>query len=86
MHAPQTVAIPALEAEILGLEPGEADPVLIILAAQLRLRHCRNCHAARATSVTDGDVRRIVAARDALLQRAVGALASRGLGDSAAGG
>lgn len=86
MHAPQSVAIPVLEAEILGLEPGEADPVLIILAAQLRLRHCRSCHADRAASYADREVRRIVAARDALLQRAVGALAGRGLGNSAAGG
>lgn len=78
-------AMPASsEAEILGLEPGEADPVRIILAAQLRLRRCRGDQGTPAAAMSPADVRRIVAARDSLLQRAVGALASRGLGGPAA--
>jgi hypothetical protein len=72
--------MPSPEAEMLGLDPGEADPVRIILAAQLRLRCCRRSQAAADPPVGPHDVRRIVAARDALLQRAVGALISRGLG------
>lgn len=64
------------DAEILGLEPDEVDPVRIILAAQLRLRHCRHGQAAGSRS-TGTEVRRIIAARDSLLRWAVGSLASR---------
>ncbi|MFM8413529.1 MAG: hypothetical protein ACKOCX_02270 [Planctomycetota bacterium] len=79
MNAVSSAAIPGLEAEILGLEPGETDPVRIILAAQLRLRLCRRHHPCGGCRLPPTDVRQIVAARDALLRRAVGVLASRGL-------
>lgn len=61
------------DAEILGLEPHESDPVRIILAAQLRLRSCRSGKTA-SIACTGTEVRRIIAARDALLRRAVGSL------------
>lgn len=73
-------SIAAEEAAVLGLEPDETDPVRIILAAQLRLRCCRQSDSAAGDSTAGADVRRIIAARDALLQQAVGALARRGLG------
>jgi hypothetical protein len=69
----------AEEAAVLGLEPGEADPVRIILAAQLRLRRCRRGNAATNAGPPGDEVRRIIAARDSLLRQAVGTLASRGL-------
>lgn len=59
------------DAEVLGLELDETDPVRIILAAQLRLRSCRRGQVAGSRE-TATDVRRIIAARDALLSRAVG--------------
>lgn len=61
------------DAETLGLEPDEADPVRIILAAQLRLRSCRRGQVA-GSRCTPTEVRRIIAARDALLRRAVGSM------------
>jgi hypothetical protein len=63
------------EAEVLGLEPGETAPVRIILAAQLRLRGFRR---GGGSQCSNGEVQRIIEARDALLQRAVGTLANRG--------
>jgi hypothetical protein len=72
--------IAAEEAAVLGLEPDETDPVRIILAAQLRLRCCRQGDSATGDRPAGPDVRRIIAARDALLQQAVGTLARRGLG------
>lgn len=72
------------DAEILGLEPDEVDPVRIILAAQLRLRHCRHGQAAGSRS-TGTEVRRIVAARDSLLRWAVGSLTNRSTGSLAGG-
>lgn len=83
MHAFSADTAPLPETEILGLAPGEADPVRIILAAQLRLRRCRTGHDDREADGSPGDIRQIVAARDRLLQRAVGALAGRGLERSA---
>ena len=80
MNAALVAVRQASEAEILGLEPGETDPVRIILAAQLRLRRYRRDHPCGGCRPTPADVRRIVAARDALLRRAVGVLAGRGLG------
>jgi hypothetical protein len=68
------------EAAVLGLEPDEADPVRIILAAQLRLRRCRRGDSATDEGPAGDEVRRIIAAREALLRQAVGTLASRGLG------
>lgn len=60
------------EAEILGLEPDELDPVTIIVAAQLRLRgHRRRTGGPRGAGSTSDEVRRIVSARDSLLKRAV---------------
>ncbi len=60
------------EAEILGLEPDDLDPVTIIVAAQLRLRgHRRQTGAARGACRTSEEVRRIVSARDSLLKRTV---------------
>lgn len=63
----------AADAEILGLEPNEEDPVTVILAAQVRLRRCRQDQA-DGRPCTSGEIRRIIAARDALLSRAVGFL------------
>jgi len=61
----------ASAAEVLGLDPHEADPVMIILAAQLRLRRFRLFQATgdRQTGLA---VRQISAARDTLLTRAMG--------------
>ena len=53
----------AEEAAVLGLEPGETDPVRIILAAQLRLRCCRQVHSATGDRPAGPEVRRIIAAR-----------------------
>jgi hypothetical protein len=67
------------DSEVLGLDPGETAPVRIILAAQLRLRRCRGVQSAggipEGSDQTAHEVRRIVAARDALLARAVGVIA-----------
>lgn len=79
MDAVPSAIPPDLEAEILGLEPDETDPVRIILAAQLRLRRCRRDQPCGDCPLPPAEVRRIVAARDALLKRAVGTLAGRGL-------
>jgi hypothetical protein len=73
-------SIAAQEAAVLGLEPDEADPVRIILAAQLRLRRLRRGDSATSDCPAGPEVRRIIAARDALLRQAMGTLASRGLG------
>lgn len=60
------------EAEILGLEPDDLDPVTIIVAAQLRLRgHRRQTLASRGAGRSSDEVRRIVSARDSLLRRTV---------------
>ena len=72
------------DAEILGLEPDEADPVRIILAAQLRLRHCRRGQVA-GSRCTATEVRQIIAARDALLKQAVGSLTRLGTGSITSG-
>jgi hypothetical protein len=72
--------IAAEDAAMLGLGPDETDPVRIILAAQLRLRCCRQGDSATADRPAGPEVRRIIAARDALLHQAVGTLARRGLG------
>lgn len=79
MHAVSSATTSGSEAEVLGLEPGETDPVRIILAAQLRLRRCRRDHPCGGCQLTPAEVRRIVAARDVLLRQAVGVLAGRGL-------
>jgi len=75
MLAPQEAE--SAGADILGLDPGEVAPVQIILAAQLRLRDCR-----RRSPSSDGrppadEARKIVAARDALLRRAIAAITVR---------
>ena len=67
------------EADVLGLEPHDNDPVRIILAAQLQLRRCRRGQAV-GRPCTATEVRRIIAARDALLSRAVGSLSRLGTG------
>ena len=69
---------------ILGLDPGEADPVRIILAAQLRLRRCRRGQVAGSRG-TAAEVRRIIAARDMLLRQAVGSLTRLGTGSITSG-
>jgi len=69
---------PATETEVLGLEPGETTPVRIILAAQLRLRRFRQGQPVGGGLQTGTEIRQIVAARDSLLQRAVGIIARRG--------
>jgi hypothetical protein len=67
------------EADVLGLDPHDNDPVRIILAAQLQLRRCRHGESVgRACTATE--VRRIIAARDALLRRAVTSLSRLGTG------
>ena len=65
--------------EILGLDPHEADPVRIILAAQLRLRRCR-WGQATGNRLAGLEVRRIIAARDALLSHVVDCLVRHDLG------
>lgn len=65
------------ETEVLGLEPGETTPVRIILAAQLRLRRFRQSQSLGTGLPAGSEVRRIVAARDALLERAVGVISRR---------
>ncbi len=80
MNAVPSASIPGLEADILGLEPGETDPVRIILAAQLRLRRCRRDQRGGGWRPPPAEIRQIVAARDSLLRQAVGGLARRGLG------
>ena len=67
------------EADVLGLEPHDNDPVRIILAAQLQLRRYRRGQAV-GRPCTATEVRRIIAARDALLSRAVGSLSRLGTG------
>jgi hypothetical protein len=72
------------DVEILGLEPHEADPVRIILAAQLRLRRCRLGQVAGSRG-TAMEVRRIIAARDTLLRRTVGTLTRLSVGSITSG-
>jgi len=60
----------ASDAEILGLEPQEDNPVTVILAAQMRLRRCRRDNA-RGSRGSAGEIRKIIAARDAMLSRGV---------------
>lgn len=72
------------DSAILGLEPGEVDPVRIILAAQLRLRRCRRGQVA-GSRCTAAEVRQIIAARDALLRHAVGSLTRLGTGGLTSG-
>lgn len=64
-----------LQTAVLGLEPEETDPVAIILAAQLRLRRHRRQSPARRPvrngSDSTAEMRRIVFARDSLLQHVV---------------
>jgi hypothetical protein len=67
------------EADVLGLEPHDNDPVRIILAAQLQLRRCRRGQVVGRPCTTT-EVRRIIAARDALLSRAAGGLSRLGTG------
>jgi hypothetical protein len=67
------------EADVLGLEPHDSDPVRIILAAQLQLRRCRRGQVV-GRPCTSTEVRRIIAARDALLSRAVARLSRLGSG------
>ena len=67
----------ASAAEVLGLDPHEADPVMIILAAQLRLRRCRLFQAA-GNRLTSLEVQQISAARDALLSRSLGVFIQTG--------
>jgi hypothetical protein len=55
---------------VLGLRPDEADPLRIIVAAQIRLRRWRRVGTAREAARSE--VQRIVAAREALLQRIYG--------------
>jgi hypothetical protein len=72
------------EADILGLESHDNDPVRIILAAQLQLRRCRRGQAV-GRPCTAAEVRRIIAARDALLSRAVGSLSRLATGFTTGG-
>ena len=76
---PLPAAVPAScsPAAVLGLEPEEADPVRIILAAQLRLRRYRRDRRLALTPHEAAETRRIVEARDHLLSRAVGQLAAQ---------
>ena len=62
---------------VLGLRSHENDPVLIITAAQVRLRRWRRLPEHAPESLHSGPVdhiRRITVARDALLKQAYGAL------------
>jgi hypothetical protein len=62
---------------VLGLRSHENDPVLIITAAQVRLRRWRRLPEHDPESLHSGPVdhiRRITVARDALLKQAYGAL------------
>jgi len=77
VEAVVSVRVLLQEAVILGLDPDDHDPVRIIRAAQLRLRRFR------AAPVADGHgstqhIRLIIAARDALLKRAVVSLSQDG--------
>lgn len=71
---------PSLSADVarrvLGLPVGEADPVLIILAAHIRLRRWRRVGECDPSIGTVGHIRRITRARDALLQNSCGGGAS----------
>lgn len=75
MEAIVSVRAHLQEAGILGLEPGDHDPVRIIRAAQLRLRRYRGEISAAGYSPTT-EMRLIIAARDPLLRRAVVRLAN----------
>ncbi len=63
-RSPGTVAVAR---RVLGLEAGEADPVRIILAAQIQLRRWRRMDPAERPRFWPDRVRAIVAARDRLL-------------------
>lgn len=75
MEAVVSVRALVQEAVILGLEPEDHDPVRIIRAAQLRLRRYRGEISADGHGPTT-EIRLIIAARDALLRRAVVRLAN----------
>lgn len=62
----------AAACRVLGLPGGESDPVRIILAAQIRLRRWRRLGESGQSGGTFGHVRRIIRARDALLQESYG--------------
>jgi len=64
-------------AAVLGLEPGEADPVRIILAAQLRLRRYRRGGRLAANRDQAAEMHRIAEARDQLLRRVLGRVRAR---------
>ncbi len=64
-------------AAVLGLEPGEGDPVRIILAAQLRLRRIRRGWRPAASRDQVAEMQRIAAARDRLLWHALGRVRAR---------
>jgi hypothetical protein len=64
-------------AAVLGLEPGEADPVRIILAAQLRLRRYRRGWRPAASRDQVAEMHRIAAARDQLIWHAIGRVRAR---------
>jgi hypothetical protein len=55
---------------VLGLRADEADPLRIIVAAQIRLRRWRRVGSSREAARSE--VQKIVAAREALLQRTYG--------------
>ena len=64
-------------AAVLGLEPGEANPVRIILAAQLRLRRYRRDRRRAAHRDHAAEMHRIAEARDLLLRQTVGQLTAQ---------
>jgi len=64
-------------AAVLGLEPGEANPVRIILAAQLRLRRYRRDGRLAAHRDHADEMHRIAEARDQLLRRVLGRVRAR---------
>jgi hypothetical protein len=80
MHDTAALLLPCREfvSDVLGLEPEEADPIAIIVAAQLRLRHHRRMSLAarlprpsKCPRRQSDEVTRIVVARDILLRRTV---------------
>lgn len=70
----------AFHRRVLGLPAGNLDPVRIILAAHLRLRRWRRTNGAEMlvnSSGAQSEIRRLIAAREALL-RSVAHRAVRG--------
>lgn len=70
---------------VLGLRADERDPVVIILAAQLRLRRWRRPQPVAPEHPNTAPIRAIVSARDAMLREALARLSgdpgsSAGLG------